>query len=89
MLLQVTTCLKHQSSVFFILQMDIPDSILSSFYHGDVYVGIKDSVLQPSSPLRHACELKDILKLRGGNKAVVRAFSCDGLAEMKLNYIIV
>ena len=53
-----------------------------------MYMSESKIVLQPSSPLGHACELKDILKLCGGNKALVRAFSRDGLAEMKLNYII-
>jgi hypothetical protein len=38
-------------------------------------VGIKDSVLQPSSPLRHACELKEILKLR----ACIKYSSCDSI----------
>ena len=49
----------------YILQIDIPREITGSFYRGDVYVGFKDSVLQPSSPLRHAAELAEILRLRG------------------------
>jgi hypothetical protein len=47
-------------------QIDIPEDINSSFYRGDVFIGFKDSVLQPSSPLRHATELQTILRSRGG-----------------------
>lgn len=46
-------------SVAFVL--DIPDDIESSWYTGDVYVGIKNTVFEPSSPLCHACELYNIL----------------------------
>lgn len=49
-------------------QIDVPDSINGSFYRGDVYVSYKDSILQPSSPLRHAAELKNVLKARGGKR---------------------
>jgi hypothetical protein len=38
-----------------------------SFYRGDVYVGFKNAVTQPSSALRHATELKEILENRNGN----------------------
>lgn len=39
-------------------------------------------MLQPSSPFRHACELKEILKLRGGNIVVVIVFFLDGLEKI-------
>ena len=42
-------------SVAFVL--DIPDDIEGSWCTGDVYVDIKNTVFEPSSPLRHACEL--------------------------------
>ena len=55
-----------KTHLFAIFQIDVPTSIEGSFYRGDVYIGLKDSILQPSSPMRHACELKEILKQRGG-----------------------
>ncbi|XP_064646150.1 uncharacterized protein LOC135499336 [Lineus longissimus] len=50
-------------SVNFII--DIPTSINSSFYRGKVHIGFKDSIFKPSSALRHAAELAEILKTRG------------------------
>jgi hypothetical protein len=40
---------------------DIPNNIDESFYRGQVYVGLKDPIFQPSDPLRHITELYDIL----------------------------
>lgn len=37
--------------------VNIPQAINESWYTGDVYIGIKDSVFQPSSAIRHAKEL--------------------------------
>ena len=34
-----------------------PETIDGSFYRGDAFVGIKDAILEPSSPLRHCTEL--------------------------------
>jgi hypothetical protein len=48
-------------------QIDIPTHMEDSFYRGDVYVGFKNAVTQPSSALRHATELKEILESRNGN----------------------
>ena len=49
------------------LQIDIPTHLEDSFYRGEVYVGFKNAVTQPSSALRHATELKEILESRNGN----------------------
>uniref|UniRef100_A0A1X7TIM2 Uncharacterized protein n=1 Tax=Amphimedon queenslandica TaxID=400682 RepID=A0A1X7TIM2_AMPQE len=46
------------------LLVDIPDSIEGSFYTGQVFIGLKDSVFEPSSPIRHATELYKILLRR-------------------------
>jgi len=43
--------------------LDIPDNMDGSFNRGRVYVGIKDLVFEPSSPLRHATELAWILEI--------------------------
>ncbi|PKC59726.1 hypothetical protein RhiirA1_426666 [Rhizophagus irregularis] len=40
---------------------DIPESINGDFYAGKVCIGLKDPIFQPSSPLRHATELFNIL----------------------------
>ena len=45
-----------------VLVHNIPDSIEQSFYQGSVFVTLKDSVFQASSPLRHAAELSRILQ---------------------------
>ena len=39
----------------------IPNESLESFYGGQVYVGLKNSIIQPSDPLRHVVELIDVL----------------------------
>ncbi|CAJ0825552.1 4992_t:CDS:2 [Entrophospora sp. SA101] len=38
------------------LFVDIPNEITESFYKGQVYVAYKDTILQPSSALRHSTE---------------------------------
>ena len=45
-----------------VLQCDVPESLTGSFYNGQLHVLVKDSVLQPSTPLRHATELFNLLK---------------------------
>ena len=45
-----------------VLECDIPESPSGSFYHGQLHVLVKDSVLQPPTPLRHATELTSLLK---------------------------
>ena len=44
-----------------IMQAEIPRSIDESFYHGNVYVGLKDLIFEPSSAARHAAELYEIV----------------------------
>ena len=43
------------------LAIDIPDSITESFYRGKVFVGVKDAVFSPSSPLMHSQKMIDII----------------------------
>lgn len=43
------------------LKIDVPDDPLDSFYRGQVFVTLKDSIFQSSSPFRHAAELMTIL----------------------------
>ena len=54
------------------LVCDIPSSIEESFYTGQVYVGLKDPIFEPSSALRHATELCQIITQRSlGNPVLV------------------
>lgn len=40
---------------------DVPESLGESFYRGRVVATFKDAIFQPSSPYRHAAELKKVL----------------------------
>ena len=44
-----------------IMHAEIPESINESFYRGNVHVGLKDPIFEPSSAARHASELYDII----------------------------
>ena len=70
------------------LVIDIPDNIEGSFYRGDTYVGMKDSILQPSSPLRHAQELKAILQQRNDVQPILLLYS-DGGPDHRCTYLSV
>ena len=52
------------------LDVDLPDSIDGSFYDGQVHVGLKENVFEPSSALRHACELHNSMEASNQNKPV-------------------
>ena len=41
---------------------DIPQEASDSFYSGQIYVGLKNSIFQASDPFRHAVELIDVLR---------------------------
>ena len=41
------------------LLVNIPEQVSDSWYTGRVFVGVKDAVFEPSSPLRHAKELSN------------------------------
>ena len=53
------------------LIVDIPTTIDGSRYDGQVLVSLKDAVFEPSSALRHATELNDILMTRLMNKSLL------------------
>ena len=50
-----------------VLLTDNPPSIGNSFYWGKFAVTLKDAVFQPSSPLGHASELKEVIRRVGYN----------------------
>lgn len=43
------------------LKIAIPPAVDGSFYDGHVHVGLKCSVFQPSSPMRHVLEMEKTL----------------------------
>lgn len=69
--------------------IDIPETIEGSFYRGKVYVGLKDSTFQHSSPLRHATELKQILVGNYTSINPVLAMYTDGGPDHRLTYVSV
>lgn len=50
--------------IFF--KINVPERIKDSFYRGNVHIGFKDAAFEPSSALRHSCELKEILQQKEG-----------------------
>jgi hypothetical protein len=44
--------------------VDIPETVESSWYTGQVVVGLKEGAFEPSSPARHCTELGNILSSR-------------------------
>ena len=54
-------------------------------YIGSVYVGLKDSVFQHSTPNRHSCELYKILQSRSFSKPILFIYS-DGGPDHRLTY---
>jgi len=60
------------------LAIDIPDSITESFYRGKVFVGVKDAVFSPSSPLMHSQEVIDIIDQLHHVRPVLAIFTDGG-----------
>ena len=71
-------------SVSFIVK--IPEMIEGSWYEGEVFVGYKDAVLEPSSALRHVTELNSILLTKLGSKSVLFVYA-DGGPDHRLTFM--
>lgn len=69
------------------LVCDIPSSIEESFYRGQVFACLKDSVFQPSSPLRHGAELYNIIQ-RIDRRPILCIYS-DGGPDHRITYLSV
>ena len=63
----------------------IPEDIESSWYSGQVFVGIKDAAFEPSSPLRHAKELHNCLMNQVEGRHILFVYS-DGGPDHRLTY---
>lgn len=71
------------------LFVDIPENIESSWYTGQVKVGLKEGAFEPSSPQRHAIELQKIFEESGFSSNPVCFVYCDGGPDHRLTYVSV
>ena len=60
------------------LFIEIPESINGSFYHGQVCVGIKDSVFEASSTYRHTTELNNLLTTQNDSNPMLLLYTDGG-----------
>lgn len=74
-------------SVCFLI--DIPESIEDSWYTGRVFVGLKESAFEPSSPARHSAELYSLMLAHGLDTSPVLFVYCDGGPDHRLTYLSV
>ena len=74
-------------SVCFII--DIPETIESSWYRGQVLVGLKEAAIEPSSPSRHCTEVNDILLARNLETKPILFLYSDGGPDHRLTYLSV
>jgi hypothetical protein len=65
---------------------NIPNIIDESFYHGQVYISLKDPIFQPSDSLRHMTELYKILNNTNENKPYLFLYT-DGGPDHRVTYI--
>ena len=73
-------------SVSFIIA--IPEVIEGSWYEGEVFVGYKDAVFEPSSALRHVTELNSILLTKLDSKSILFVYT-DGGPDHRLTFMSV
>ena len=71
-----------------VLECEIPESTTGSFYRGNLHVFVKDTVLQPSTPARHAAELSALLATGAQTKLVLFAFT-DGGSDHRSTFLSV
>ena len=71
-------------SVSFVIK--IPETVEGSWYEGEVHVGYKDAVFQPSSVLRHATEVHSILTTKIGSKSILFVYT-DGGPDHRLTSV--
>ena len=70
------------------LMIEVPETIDGSFYRGNVFVGLKENSFEPSSPLRHMTELKQILYNQSDSNPILLLYT-DGGPDHRLTYISV
>ena len=70
------------------LVCDIPDSPEESFFKGQVYNCVKDSITQSSNPFRHMAEFLKVYNDNGKNLDVI-LFTTDGGTDRRTNLLSV
>ena len=72
------------------LSIDIPTDVAESWYTGDVIIGLKEGVFEPSSPHRNMAELLDIIHSQNllSDKSVLFLYS-DGGPSHHFTYVSV
>ena len=70
------------------LFIEIPESINGSFYHGQVCVGVKDSVFEASSTYRHTTELNNLLTMQNDSNPMLLLYT-DGGPDHRVNFLSV
>ena len=70
------------------LLVDIPESVSGSWYDGSVCVTYKDSAFEPSSPIRHAAELRALLADKAATNPVLFLYA-DGGPDHRVTYMSV
>ena len=66
------------------LLVKIPETMEETFYHDRVFVGLKGSAFQSSSPIRHATELNKVLET--DNSSPILLLYTDGGPDHRSNY---
>ena len=72
-----------------IFHLKIHEEISDSWYTGQVYIGFKDAIFEPSSPIRHATELYSVLASTSTSPLPVLFLYTDGGPDHRLTYISV
>ena len=67
----------------------VPEKVSDSWYNGRVFVGVKDSIFQPSSPIRHATEVTDVLSKCYSQVPPMLFIYSDGGPDHRLTYVSV
>lgn len=72
------------------LSVEIPQDVTESWYSGDVFIGLKEGVFEPSSPHRHMAELQGVIESSSllTNKSALFLYS-DGGPDHRLTYLSV
>ena len=72
-----------------VLINNIPHEVEGSWYCGNVIVSLKEASLEPSTPLRHATELKKILTNHSNPIKPILCIYSDGGPDHRLMYLAV
>lgn len=68
---------------------DIPDVATKSFYTGQIYVGIKDSIFEGSNPIRHIVEMISVLRNEWNDFPWYMCMFSDGGGDHNVTFIYV